>query len=62
MKNVQPRQPSPTRVAKKENNKISFLQPPTDVEVELVTQSTAEIGWKNSGVGSQRYTYRIRYW
>jgi energy-coupling factor transporter ATP-binding protein EcfA2 len=57
-----PLQPTPTRMAKKENNKKSFLQPPTDIEVELVTQSTAEIGWKNSGVGSQRYTYRIRYW
>jgi energy-coupling factor transporter ATP-binding protein EcfA2 len=51
----------PTGVAKKENKK-SDLQPPTDVEVVLVTQSRAEIGWKNSSVGSPWYSYRIRYW
>jgi hypothetical protein len=33
---------------KKENNKKSVLEPPTDVAVELVTQSTEEIGWKSS--------------
>ena len=47
---------------KKENNKKSVLQPPTDVAVELVTQSTAEIGWKSCSVGNRGYTYRIQYW
>jgi hypothetical protein len=28
----------------------------------MVTQSTAEIGWKSCIVGNQGYTYRIQYW
>ena len=47
---------------KKENNKKSVLEPPTDLAVEMVTQSTAEIGWKSCRVGNQGYTYRIQYW
>jgi hypothetical protein len=30
------------------------LEPPTAVAIELVTQSTAEIGWKSCSVGKSR--------
>ncbi|XP_057374125.1 uncharacterized protein LOC130695026 isoform X2 [Daphnia carinata] len=36
------------------------LKPPTDVEVETVTPSTAELGW--TGTRNKGVSYRVRYW
>ncbi|XP_045030883.1 uncharacterized protein LOC116925415 [Daphnia magna] len=38
------------------------IKPPTDVEVETVTQSTAELGWVTSATENKSISYRVRYW
>ncbi|KAK4015793.1 hypothetical protein OUZ56_030764 [Daphnia magna] len=38
------------------------IKPPTDVEVETVTQSTAELGWVTSATENRSISYRVRYW
>ncbi|KAK4015791.1 hypothetical protein OUZ56_030762 [Daphnia magna] len=38
------------------------IKPPTDVEVETVTQSTAELGWVTSATENKSVSYRVRYW
>ncbi|KAI9550852.1 hypothetical protein GHT06_004662 [Daphnia sinensis] len=44
------------------NGTITPLDPPTDLEVELVTQTTAELGWSRPSNGTRNISYRVRYW
>ncbi|EFX64709.1 hypothetical protein DAPPUDRAFT_333912 [Daphnia pulex] len=48
----------------KNENKKTILHPPTNLEVKMVTQNTALIGWNLPSCGNpnQRFSYRIRYW
>ncbi|XP_057377823.1 uncharacterized protein LOC130699592 [Daphnia carinata] len=41
-------------------NVTTTLKPPTNVEVETVTQSTAELGWIDTV--NKSVSYRVRYW
>ena len=42
--------------------KANYLPPPTGLEIDLVTQSTAEVSWLKSGVGRTPISYRVRFW
>ncbi|KAI9556598.1 hypothetical protein GHT06_016388 [Daphnia sinensis] len=43
-------------------NVRTTLTRPTGVEVEMVTQSTAELGWESSATEKKSVSYRVRYW
>ena len=40
----------------------TIVHPPTAIEMEVVTQSTAEISWHESTGGQNRFSYLVRYW
>uniref|UniRef100_A0A0P5JII0 Uncharacterized protein n=1 Tax=Daphnia magna TaxID=35525 RepID=A0A0P5JII0_9CRUS len=43
-------------------NSKTLLDSPTDLEVELVTQTTAELAWSRPSTGARNISYRVRYW
>jgi hypothetical protein len=57
------REASQTEQSSQRTNKKSLLQPPTGLQCDLVTQSTAELSWSNPvGAGNSILTYRVHYW
>ncbi|KAI9550834.1 hypothetical protein GHT06_005415 [Daphnia sinensis] len=51
-----------TAEPKVSNGIKTLLDPPTDLEVELITQTTAELGWSRPSNGTRNISYRVRYW
>ena len=57
--------PKPARSTTSDSSvasRATYLSPPTGLEIDLVTQSTAEVSWLKLGAGRTRITYRVRYW